>query len=63
MKPQYNRTNNIKIKKCNVDMKIIDIRVMDKINDEWKPEKAIETIVYIKISFIVIRLIRYKLHY
>ena len=32
MKPQYNRTK--KNKKCNVNMKIIDISVMNKINDE-----------------------------
>jgi hypothetical protein len=36
---------------------------MNKINDEWKTEKVIDIIVYIKISSIVIRLIRYKLHY
>ena len=61
MKPQYNRTK--KNKKYNVDIKIIDIRVMNKINDEWKIEKVIYIIVYIKISFIDIRLIRYKSHY
>ena len=44
-------------------MKIIDISVMKKINDDWKTENVIDIIVYIKIRFIVIRLIRYKLHY
>ena len=43
-------------------MKIIDISAINKINDEWKTQKVIDIIVYIKIMFIVIRLIRYKLH-
>ena len=36
---------------------------MNKINDEWRTEKVIDIIVYVKISFIDIRLISYKLHY
>ena len=36
---------------------------MDKIRDKCKTEKVTDIIVYIKIRFIVIRLIRYKLHY
>ena len=44
-------------------MKIIDISVMNKIEDEWKTNKVTDIIVYIKIRFIISRLIRYKLHY
>ena len=44
-------------------MKIIDINVMNKINDEWKIKKVIGIIVYIKIRFKFTGLIRYKLHY
>ena len=44
-------------------MNIIDVSVVNKINDEWKTGKVTDIIVYIKIRFIVTRLIRYKLHY
>ena len=47
------------IKKYNVNTKIIDIRVINKINDEWIKGKVIEIIDYINIRFIVIRLIRH----
>ena len=52
------------IKKYNVNIKIIDIRVNNKINkknNEWTKEKVIDIIDYIKIRFIVIRLVRYNL--
>ena len=61
MKPQHNRSK--KNKRYNVDMNIIDISVMDKIKDKWKTKKVTEIIVYIKIRFLVSRLIRYKLDY
>ena len=38
MKPQYIRSK--KNKKCNASIKIIDIRAMNKIKDEWKTEKS-----------------------
>ena len=61
MKPQHKRIK--KNKRCNVNMNIIDVSVMNKINDGWKTEKVFDIMVYIKIRFIVIRLIKYKLQY
>ena len=46
-----------------LNIKIIDITVINKINDEWKKKKVIDIIKYMNIRFIVITLIRYKLHF
>ena len=67
-KPQSEWNHNITgvrriKKKWNVNMKIVDISVMNKINHGWKIEKVIDIIVYITIRFVVITLIRYMLHY
>ena len=46
-KPQRIRT---KKNKYNVNIKIIDKRVINKINDEWINEKVIDIIDYIQIN-------------
>ena len=57
MKPQCIRTKNSK-EKYKVNIKIIDIRIINTINNEWIKEKVIDVIDYINIRFIIIRLIR-----